>query len=82
MYEKYLRRNCDLQPEIKNLCYAQFVKMYSSARNLPKGHKFKHQKVPKQFNSDGQLIIDDIIVTKHINDETKVNEDPMMMEFL
>ncbi|HBI40239.1 MAG TPA: hypothetical protein DDY16_04750, partial [Tenacibaculum sp.] len=50
--------------------------MYSSARNLPKGHKFKHQKVPKQFNSDGQLIIDDIIVTKHIDDETQVSKLP------
>ena len=26
MYEKYLRRDCELQPEIKDLCNAQFVK--------------------------------------------------------
>merc|ERR1739838_891163 len=26
LYDKYLRRDCKIQPHIKNLCYAQFVK--------------------------------------------------------
>ena len=45
MYEKYLRRNCELQPELKDLCYAQFVKRYSSTRKIPEKYEFKQVKV-------------------------------------
>ena len=42
MYEKYLRRDCSLHHEIKDLCYAQFVKRYKSVRTVPKSFNYKN----------------------------------------
>ena len=72
MYEKYLKRDCKSQPEIKDLCYAQFVKRYTSARKIPVKHIFKQQKIEKTFDQYGRLDIKDIIVTKNTDDEPKV----------
>ena len=71
MYEKYLRRDCKLQPELKDLCYAQFVKRYSSARKKPAKHCFKQKKVEKTYDKHGRLD-KDIIITKNIDDELEV----------
>ena len=72
MYDKYLRRDCDAQPELRDLCYAQFVKRYSSARTIPKDYKFKLQKIPKTFDEDGKLILRDLIITKNIENDDEV----------
>ena len=76
MYDKYLRRDCDAQPELRDLCYAQFVKRYSSARTIPKDYKFKLQKIPKTFDEDGKLILRDLIITKNIENDDEVSRLP------
>ena len=76
MYDKYLRRDCDAQPELHDLCYSQFVKRYSSARTIPKDYKFKLQKIPKTFDEDGKLILRDLIITKNIENDDEVSRLP------
>ena len=76
MYDKYLRRDCDAQPELRDLCYAQFVKRYSSARTIPKDYKFKLQKIPKTFDEDEKLILRDLIITKNIENDDEVSRLP------
>ena len=69
MYDKYLRRDCEQQPELKDLCYAQFVKRYRYVKNLPKTHKFGQLNVPKSWDHDGNLVFEDKIVTKNMEED-------------
>lgn len=76
MYKKYLRRDCELQPELKDLCYAQFVKRYSSARKIPTSYTFQSAKFAKTYDSSGQLIHKDVIVTKEMDENEDVYKLP------
>ena len=80
LYEKYLRRDCSLQPELKELCYAQFIKRYSSLRKIPKTHKFKSNKISKKIDSNGNILVDDIIITKNIDNEQEVFKLPQYIK--
>ena len=72
LYEKYLRRDCKLQPEIKDLCYAQFVKKYSSHRDRPPKSSFKIQKVDKTYDESGNVNVKDVVITKNIDDSKQL----------
>ena len=82
MYDKYLRRDCELQPELKDLCYAQFVKRYANAKKSPETPKSESLKVPKVIGCDGNLVFKDKIVTKNMEEEDSNSKLPKYIRIL
>ena len=63
LYEKYLRRDCKIQPHIKDLCYAQFVKRYYSVSKLDDKFDISSVKIKKSYDAEGRVNIDDHIIS-------------------
>jgi hypothetical protein len=72
LYDKYLKRDCDLQPELKDLCFAQFVKRYTGASKGPNNNNFTQEKVRKTCNDQGIFEYGNFIITKNIDQENFV----------
>ena len=64
LYDRYLRRDCKIQPQIQNLCYAQFVKRYQAAGKISENFDFTPITVTKPLNDDGTPVLDNLIITK------------------
>ena len=80
LYEKYLRRDCQLQPQVSQLCYAQFVKRYYSTSKCVDGYNFSPRKVSKSYDINGKVNFHDHIVTNDYDDLNEVHELPMFIK--
>ena len=71
LYEKYVRRDCRNQPELSKLCYAQFVKRYTSVSKLPEGFQFTPKMLKREdcLNENGKMIDENHIVSSDCEDE-------------
>ena len=76
MYDKYLRRDCKRQPQIKDLCYAQFVKRYFSTSSISKSYNFEEKTVNKTTDEDGTSLFKENIITKDYDDKDQVYKLP------
>ena len=79
LYEKYLRRDCESQPQILKLCYAQFVKRYSAASKMNKKIDIGPKTVKKQFNHNGKPIFEDHIITSDYDNFDSATELPQFI---
>ena len=73
---QYLRRDCDVQPHLKKLCYAQFVKRYESVGKIDEDFDFKPIKINKQFDDTGAAIWQEHIITYDYDDVDPATELP------
>ena len=80
LYDRYLRRNCKLQPQIAHLCYAQFVKQYQSVNQIPSSYNFSTTHVKKQRNVDGNIIFKDHIITSNYDETETAVELPQYIQ--
>ena len=71
LYEKYLRRDCRKQPELVKLCYAQFVKRYTSVSKVPDKFEFTPKILRKEecLDNNGKVINENHIVARDCDDE-------------
>ena len=63
LYEKYLRRDIQLQPEIFHLSYAQFVKRYQAIGKVDEAFDFSIKKVRKTYDTHGDLQYENHIIS-------------------
>ena len=71
LYEKYVRRDCWRQPELSKLCYAQFVKRYTSVSKVPEGFQFTSKMLRKEdcLDENGKMVNENHIVASECEDE-------------
>ena len=76
LYDKYLRRNCKIQPQLSKLCYAQFVKRYSSVGKMDDTFDVALSTVKKIYDHNGNAIFENHIVTHDYDDQDYAVELP------
>ena len=79
LYEKYLRRNCKIQPQVAQLSYAQFVKRYQSTNQISSNYKFSAIHVKKQTSANGNIIYKDHIITADYDQTDTAVELPLFI---
>ena len=62
-YEKYIKRDCQKQPHLSKLCYAQFVKKYYAVSKIDEDYDFSAQKVEIECDKFGKVMFENHIIS-------------------
>ena len=81
LYDKYLRRDCKKQPNLRNLCYAQFVKRYQSCGSVTSESDLASKTVQKENQEKGEIDANHII-SKDYDDLDHALELPMIIALI
>ena len=78
-YEKYIKRDCQKQPHLSKLCYAQFVKKYYAVSKIDEDYDFSAQKVKKECDKFGKVMFENHIISVDYDESEQAAELPLFI---
>ena len=78
-YEKYIKRDCQKQPHLLKLCYAQFVKKYYAVCKIDDDYDFSAQKVEIECDKFGKVMFENHIISVDYDESEQATELPLFI---